>query len=639
MQSPILVKFTIATENTTMTNISTELACINIGNGTELSGNGTQFQCCETTKPDSPACQSAFPDRDGMLDKGCSHSFLTKDVDGCIAGCQNLPLLYGSYFQIGDLSASGSGPKERFAACVNVPAIAKAMKANASGASTGSGDQGADLISLPENFMAKAEEYIEGDFTDDGLKNVTSAVTECLSSTCRVSRCPTSCYSKCSPVALLANNTTPNVTAISDCVSTLCGNGYNSLPHADPDITGIGVWISYVVQCLFIIGLLLTSLISASLSRRKKLTRTKHKLRPPRQPEEQAPEHPTNEPGEEWGMIPAISSHLKDEGTNSLWYILLEEFHKAQCFFAATLMIASLSENIFERDMLQVFLIMPISLNGVLPVVFAYFLLVTHSDHNHGPPGFGLTVLTVGVYALSSFVYWSMYAQFLPYSTNGYTPEIWAALSSSLASIPQCGGDRHSAFALCPNLHAFQSGIGDVENSGDKLLGMTPIIWAFSTVGLLVLLVPQFQNYYRRRRSLQRRVEMRGHSSHAAAAASAASAASPYFRPPWTARQTTKEGASRESREIPGSIFPHTFFEVIYIVATLAFLAGMAMQVSLLSISWTLHMMDPRQWSFGQVVAITVWIPPVVELLYASEQWKRESREQKANQTASSPMP
>ena len=49
--------------------------------------------------------------------------------------------------------------------------------------------------------------------------------------------------------------------------------------------------------------------------------------------------------------------------------------------------------------MLQIFLLIPISLNGILPVIFAYFLLVSHTS-NPGHDKLGPAILTAVVYIL-----------------------------------------------------------------------------------------------------------------------------------------------------------------------------------------------------------------------------------------------
>ena len=45
----------------------------------------------------------------------------------------------------------------------------------------------------------------------------------------------------------------------------------------------------------------------------------------------------------------------------------------------------------------------------------------------------------------------------------------------------------------------------------------------------------------------------------------------------------------------------------------LIMLACLGMQFSTLAIGKALNMMDPTYWGFGQVIAVNVWAPPVLE--------------------------
>ena len=292
--------------------------------------------------------------------------------------------------------------------------------------------------------------------------------------------------------------------------------------------------------------------------------------------------------------------------------MLLLEFHKTQCYFAATLMVASFHLDLYGRtDMLQIFLLIPISLNGILPVIFAYFLLVSHTS-NPGHDKLGPAILTAVVYILSSVVYWSLYNRFWPYSANNYAPGIWAAVGSRLSGVDACGG--HSALALCPDLEAFQRGIGDVERAGDKLLVLTPMIWAFSTLVFGVLLVVQF---CRPHPTLLRR-KGNGHPAYVG-----------IFTLPWIKHDAR---ASLDGEEGSRSVVPSTTSKIVFVTVLLAFLAGMGMQMSLLSIAWSLHMMDEKAWTFGQIVAITIWIPPIVEILYEFGRRKKEKYDSYRNE-------
>lgn len=61
---------------------------------------------------------------------------------------------------------------------------------------------------------------------------------------------------------------------------------------------------------------------------------------------------------------------------------------------------------------------------------------------------------------------------------------------------------------------------------------------------------------------------------------------------------------------------------------TILFLAAIGMQLNVLLISTELKMVNPKGWTFGQIVAITVWIPPLLEYIY------REMKPDKHDETA-----
>ncbi len=204
-------------------NLSNTVACIGIGSG------ATGLSCCHVNNQSDPTCQDIFSQQDGLLQKGCQS-------DHCMADCQNATVLYSSLVQT-NLSGNGQGPIARYAACVNVPAIFRSLS------------QGA----LSSNFSSSAQQYIPTNVTEDNLQNITSTVTDCLSSTCRNSRNSGHCYDNyCSPVKLLANDTTPNITAINGCLNQLCHSGFSALPYADADVVGIGVCVFNLTETVTI---------------------------------------------------------------------------------------------------------------------------------------------------------------------------------------------------------------------------------------------------------------------------------------------------------------------------------------------------------------------------------------------------
>jgi hypothetical protein len=55
---------------------------------------------------------------------------------------------------------------------------------------------------------------------------------------------------------------------------------------------------------------------------------------------------------------------------------------------------------------------------------------------------------------------------------------------------------------------------------------------------------------------------------------------------------------------------------IVYYVVLLDLLAGAGMQLSLLSIGMRLKMMDRSDWGFGQIIAVTIWAPAILDHVY-----------------------
>jgi hypothetical protein len=190
------------------------IACVGVGSTLN------NLSCCYANNQASTACQNIFSGTNSVLSRGCKNT--SRD---CVTDCANEGLLYTSLVQ-DDRTGNGRGPISRYQACVNLPSIARFS----------------EFGQLSPDLFTHADRYIAPNNTDSQLQGITSAVTDCLSSTCRNSRRSDLCYDNyCSPVKLLANSSSPNITAVNQCLHTLCSGGYNSLPFADADIVGVGV--------------------------------------------------------------------------------------------------------------------------------------------------------------------------------------------------------------------------------------------------------------------------------------------------------------------------------------------------------------------------------------------------------------
>jgi hypothetical protein len=286
------------------------------------------------------------------------------------------------------------------------------------------------------------------------------------------------------------------------------------------------VFSSYIMQCIFIVILWLGFVGFAIYQHKRRL-----------------PERPAK-----------LGRHYKS------WIDLLLDFHKSQCFFSATLMIASLTYGIYEVDMLVTFLLTPLATNSVLPVVFAYLLLLYYRQLSPG-----VTLLTISVYTLSTLVYWSLWWHFIPIadsldSITGF--DVYQNYRFKLSALPACRG--YSGLSVCPNSTKTNEELFNASNASHRIKYLTPLIWTYSTLILLALLVYQLYQW------------------------------------------RSKRGPNTDS-----PVWHWAFW-----VTTIVFLAATGMQLNVLSISTELNMINPRGWSFGQIVAVMVWIPPLLEFIY-----------------------
>lgn len=266
-----------------------------------------------------------------------------------------------------------------------------------------------------------------------------------------------------------------------------------------------------------------------------------------------------------WGW-PDRPSKASNVGSHfGSWIDLVLECHKAQCYFGGTLMIAVIVSNIFDIDFVITFLITPLATNSILPVIFSYFLLVYYRASSPA-----ITLLTAVVYLLSSVVYWILYAH-LPLPPGMTRGDMYKRYRLNISSTSACG--LYSGLAVCPVVNPGSPEFLEGIAARTSLRVLTPMIWTWSSFVFLILLV--YPAYIR----------IRSHRSKRSG-----------IQPP----------AKR-------SLLP--WQRAAFWFTTLVFLAGVGMQISVLSIAIKLDMVDANGWSFGQVIAVTVWIPPLLEYL------------------------
>jgi hypothetical protein len=257
----------------------------------------------------------------------------------------------------------------------------------------------------------------------------------------------------------------------------------------------------------------------------------------------------------------------------------LVEFHKAQCYFSVTLQIASLVYGPSQiNNVMGNIMLLPLATNGVLPIVFAYILIV-----RYGRTSTYITILTLVTWVLSSLVFWTLYRKLIPTHHASESWEVYAQFLYDLSANPSCGGS--SALAVCPE--NLEMGLGLVTAAVMKIYYYPPFVWTWPTLCLIVTVALQYVPKLWEKKGKPHRVSELQHNF-----------------------EHLRNGI--RSRLVRAILTIDGLFWFTMLVFTLA----LGFHLSLLSIEDTLNMMDPSAWGFGQIVAVTVWVPPIVEYLH-----------------------
>jgi hypothetical protein len=258
----------------------------------------------------------------------------------------------------------------------------------------------------------------------------------------------------------------------------------------------------------------------------------------------------------------------------------LVEFHKAQCYFSSTIQIASLASGIFSINVLNNFLLLPLATNGLLPVVLAYVMII-----RYGRSSTYLTILTLMTWILATLVLWTLYRKLIPVDwskSDQANSQIYYQFMFDLSANPSCGGS--SALAVCPE--SLVLGLDKVLAAARRIHGFTPFLWTWSTLCLGIILVLHY---------LPKRWRTK--------------------KPQWISDMSQNFLKQRGGIRLD-FVRKALTMDGLFWLSVLVFTVALGLQLSLLSIDASLDLMDPKAWSFGQIVAVTIWAAPIAEYFY-----------------------
>lgn len=229
-------------------------------------------------------------------------------------------------------------------------------------------------------------------------------------------------------------------------------------------------------------------------------------------------------------------------------------------------------------DPLNGYALMAVSLGGCLAPVFTLLLL-----HSHGMRSWPSTALCLASWLLNTVIFYMLFGN-LSNSLN--TIERVDQVLRNMFQTEYCGNS--SAMVLCQEW----TGSNPIEYLNDfynnKMITnihYVPLVWAYATLILLVLVVMQILG--RRQRP------------------SSGCATSRQVTP------TTKRTLFRRIRQHSGQGWK---FLLLLAEITL-FCLALRCQYVMVSTYQAMDVIDTHEWNFGQVVAVLIWVPTLLEIV------------------------
>ena len=278
----------------------------------------------------------------------------------------------------------------------------------------------------------------------------------------------------------------------------------------------------------------------------------------------------------------------------------LDGFLKAQCYFSIPIATATLLTDVFHLDPLNGYGFLPVAINGFLAQTFTLLQL-----HRNKRFSWYISTLVFTSWLLSTIILWAIikYLTARPIGTQDFE-------FRSLSQINSCGGS--SALALCeqrvdrsPLSYLFYhivsvTGYGPTILFGTTKIGtlIVPTIWVFCTMCLTMLL---------------------GHQCFGSPGLGFFASRGPHTRP--TVRL---QGGGWQDRLRDLFSNPWTGITGFYLASCMFFLST-AYQALLFYNYLALKLVDLSGWSFGQIIAIVVWLPVLADYLYLQFSKSRKS--------------
>lgn len=144
----------------------------------------------------------------------------------CLEACKDFTRVFKSHPDGADAAA----PITLFGLCSNLGVVYRELY------------QHENPVLLPQSAY-----FPNGNGTEADLNQISAGLSNCLVSSCELSRDAQNCNQSCGLSLINNGDTTMSVEAAGSCLYSVCGNTCG-LPYADQDIYGVGVSFSYYIS-------------------------------------------------------------------------------------------------------------------------------------------------------------------------------------------------------------------------------------------------------------------------------------------------------------------------------------------------------------------------------------------------------
>ncbi|KAF6799432.1 hypothetical protein CMUS01_15654 [Colletotrichum musicola] len=273
----------------------------------------------------------------------------------------------------------------------------------------------------------------------------------------------------------------------------------------------------------------------------------------------------------------------------------LETFLRVQTFFGISIAVATFILKPAEIDPLNGYALILTSVMGFLPPVFTMMML-----HSHGVRSRFSTSLVFISYLINSVTFFILVRNL---STRPNGRDFLDEAINNLFSTEACGGG--SAISLCHQLTGtdpvgFLAGFYNANSFAN--IKTVPILWIWTTLVLLLLMTKQ-----------------------AVASVDQKRKKDVSDLPKATEKHDRISPLAAFLKALSGPICTFTTL----VLATVVFCLALGYQYLMVEINDLMDVMDRKGWSFGQVVALLFWAPPLVDIFRSLYEENQRSKRQK----------